>query len=219
MEFAARDARGNGLQSLRAEEIDETDGDTLAFFDALGFARRPQYSMLADLNEPMPERTLATADDLLQRGFHARILDNGRSEDVQLTVDLQTRYFRGFPGFLSEEEMVRILLGNGQMAMVMEKDGAPAAFVIGGVNTAMSNRRFVRRDGWGLLAGIATVEEFRRMGLASTIMVQFVRHLQRSGMRYMLYGGCGPEGMPSRQVARSVGAATEVRHFCMVKEA
>jgi len=217
VEFAAKDACGSGLQSLRAEEIDETDADTLGFFDALGLARHPQFSMLADLNEPMPARTTAMADDLLRRGFHVRVLDNGRAENVQLAIDLQTRCFRGFPGFISEEQMVRILMANGQMVMLMEKDGAPAAFIIGGVNTTMSNRRFVRRNGWGLLAGIATVEEYRRMGLASAIMVQFVRHLQCEGVRYMLYGGCGPEGTASRQVARSVGATTEVRHFCMVK--
>jgi ribosomal protein S18 acetylase RimI-like enzyme len=92
---------------------------------------------------------------------------------------------------------------------------AVAGFLIVGVDTWLSNRRFVRRAGHGLLAGIATSTDFRRRGVASSMMAAFIRRLRAANVRHMIYGGCGPEGNASRNVARSVGANIEVRHFTM----
>lgn len=219
IEAAIADARQKGITFLYALEVDpRDDNELLGFLDRLGFTRHNHYSMLADLTQPIPAKAEQQADELTRQGFKARALDNHSPADRQLIIGLQKRFWPAFPGFLPPEEMVTTLLDNGQMAMVLAKGDAIAGFLIGGVRTTIRNRRFVRKADTGLLASIATLEEFRGMGIASSIMVEFVRYLKKQGMRSMLYGGCGPEGSPSRKVAMSVGATKEIRDFVMEKQ-
>ena len=216
VQFAGHGARRQGLTALRADEIDEEgNGGMLAFLEALGFERQPAFSMRAELEHPIPERALEAEARWRTQGFRPRLLPGADEASVQLTAELQARYFPAFPQFMPPNAMVRILLATGMFGMVLEKQGTIAGFIIGGSGITMVNRRFVRRPGHGLLASIATVEDFRRMGVASAIMVAFVRSLRQAGIRTMLYGGCGPEGNASRNVARSAGAVIEVRHFNM----
>ncbi len=218
VEFAVEDAKEHGLEHVHVITIDEADEVLTGFFDHLGFVRYATFSMLADLAEPIPAATLAQCQRLLSQGFKSRVLDKDVAADLALVIQLQARYFPGYPGFMSEAEMVRLVLERGQIAMVLEQGSQVAGFIIGGIDTTMQNGRFVRCEGYGLLGSIATSEEFRKMGVASTIMCEFVKLLKERGINHMLYGGCGPEGNASRRVAQSVGAVQEVRHFNFVKE-
>ena len=218
VEFAVEDAKEHGLEYVHVITIDEADQALLRFFDHLGFVRFATFSMLADLAEPIPAATLAQSQRLLSQGFKSRVLDKDVAADLALVTQLITQYFPGYPGFMTVTEMVRLLLENGQVAIVLEQGSQVAGFIIGGPHTTMRNSRFVRCEGYGLLEFIATREEFRKMGVASTIMCEFVKLLKERGISHMLYGGCGPEGNASRRVAQSVGARHEVRHFNFTRE-
>lgn len=217
LDFALRDAQGRGMRQVRVPlYIDEEDAPAVAFFDRLGFARTRVFSMLADLDEPVPPQTQARARDLHERGFRPRVLDPNNEDDAALAVAVQARYFPGSPGYVSEAEMVRLCLDRGVIAMVLEKDHQWAGFMMGLVHGATKNGRYIRRGDCGLLASIATAEAFRRMGIASAIVCAFIDLLRQETsprVRYLLYGGCGPPGDPSRGVAESVGARHEVRHW------
>jgi ribosomal protein S18 acetylase RimI-like enzyme len=216
---ALDDARIRGVARVRVHlYVDEEDAPALALFGRLGFARSPVFSMLADLAGPVPPAAQERARRLSDQGFRARVLDGRAADDVALAAAMQARHFPGAPGYMSETQMVRVFLERGGTAMVLERAGECAGFLLGVVLAATKNGRFVRREGYGLLASIATSERFRRIGVAGTILGAFIDLLKREpnpGVRYLLYGGGGPEGDPSRGVAESVGARREVRHFAL----
>jgi GNAT superfamily N-acetyltransferase len=198
-------------------DIDDEELRILPFFMKTKFDFSDGHSVLINTTRPLPEDVVQKDKTLAQEGFILRRLEKVNPGDRRLAAAMHEKYFPTFPAFMTPEEGITTLLDSDFIFLILEKSGVPAGLVIGKENTTTHHYRHVRREGIGLLTSIATAEEFRGRGVASSLVVGLMNEVKKAGNTRLLYGGVGM-GSPSMRLAISIGGERIVNHICIGKK-
>ena len=192
------------------------------FFRANGYFEKECYSVMIDLTEPPPKEAREKVECLRSGGMRLRPV-SGSEADIELLGTLQERYFPGWPeGMLpppwdTEKTVRKHMANDSAVALLAEKDGETAGFVMGNCGCTTIDTRFARKPGEGLLSSIAVTENFRRQGVGTFVCMGLMDVCREHGDTVMCYGGVRP-GHKSMLLAQGAGGEEIRKHYSIARK-